>query len=198
MSGLMRHHKMDLPDQAMANVVQGPWQGQGHQGPSDNLASQLSKQKLLELGMKVKQTYELDEGSRADWVKGYDRALEVIDQNQKAKDYPMPGAANIKYPLLSTAAMQFAARAYPAIVQPGNIVKMKPEGLEPEDPVFGQQNMPVNPSQSAGMGGPGNVSHAPPGPPPQQMPPQMMPPTNANAGADAADAGHARTEDRAR
>ena len=175
MSGLMRHHKMDLPDQAMQNVVQGPWQGQGHQGPSDNLASQLSKQKLLELGMKVKQTYELDEGSRADWVKGYDRALEVIDQNQKAKDYPMPGAANIKYPLLSTAAMQFAARAYPAIVQPGNIVKMKPEGLEPEDPVFGQQNMPVNPSQSAGMGGPGIVPPGlPPGPPPQQM--QQMPP----------------------
>lgn len=38
------------------------------------------------------------------------------------KSYPWPNSANIKYPLLTTAAMQFAARAYPALVPGPNLV----------------------------------------------------------------------------
>jgi len=42
------------------------------------------------------------------------------------KTYPWPKASNVKYPLIATAAMQFSARAYPALVpQDGKIVKAR-------------------------------------------------------------------------
>jgi hypothetical protein len=41
---------------------------------------------------------------------------------------PWPNAANVKYPLIITAAIQFAARAYPAIVDGANVVKGKVQG----------------------------------------------------------------------
>ncbi|HPP19055.1 MAG TPA: cell envelope integrity protein TolA, partial [Candidatus Dojkabacteria bacterium] len=47
------------------------------------------------------------------------------------KTYPWPNAANIKYPLLATAAMQFAARAYPTLVpSDGKIVKCRVIGFD--------------------------------------------------------------------
>ena len=47
------------------------------------------------------------------------------------KTYPWPNAANIKYPLLATAAMQFAARAYPTLVpSDGKIVKCRVTGFD--------------------------------------------------------------------
>jgi chaperonin GroES len=61
-----------------------------------------------------------------DWLK---LAKQTIDQ----KTYPWPGASNVKYPLLSTAAMQFAARAYPSLVpSDGRVVKAKVIGKDPD------------------------------------------------------------------
>ncbi len=56
-------------------------------------------------------------------------ALQVASQ----KTFPWPNAANIKYPLLATAAMQFAARAYPTLVPSnGKIVKCRVVGSDPQ------------------------------------------------------------------
>jgi chaperonin GroES len=47
-------------------------------------------------------------------------------QVREPKNYPWPNASNVKYPLLSTAAMQFNARAYPSLIpSDGKVVKGK-------------------------------------------------------------------------
>lgn len=100
----------------------------------ENIAAEMDGAQRVELGMRVRQTYGIDNAARAEWLKGHDKALELVDYQSKAKNYPIEGAANIKYPLLIMASLQFAARAYPAIVRPGNMVRMRVEGFEPDAP----------------------------------------------------------------
>jgi chaperonin GroES len=126
-----------LDPEAVSNVIPFPgMQAQPQdQGPyGKNLAVEMDSGKLTDLGNRVRSTYAIDEYSRSEWLRGYDKALELVDYQSKVKNYPIEGAANIKYPLLIMASLQFAARAYPAIVRPGNMVRMKVEGFEPEMP----------------------------------------------------------------
>lgn len=144
-----------LPPQS--NVLPGPGFQQREQNATGNLAEDMTLGQLSEIGERVKRTTELDDASRKDWLDSYDRALDLVSDKTVAKSYPMPKAANIKYPLLITAALQFAARAYPAIVQPGDVVKMRVEGLEPEmSPASpNAQQPPQQPTGPApGMGAP--------------------------------------------
>jgi len=105
-----------------------------------NIAKRLKKKKtedgqplLEEIGQKVYDGYEEDLQTVAPWLernKEYLReALLLADE----KSYPWPGAANVKYPLIATAAMQFAARAYPSLVPNDNqIVKPRVIGYDPD------------------------------------------------------------------
>lgn len=110
-----------------------------------NLAEQMEDAQRVDLGMRVRQTYQIDNAARAEWLKGHDKALELVDYQSKAKNYPIEGAANIKYPLLIMASLQFAARAYPSIVRPGNMVRMRVEGYEPDAP----DPMSIDPAEMA-------------------------------------------------
>lgn len=88
----------------------------GATAESTNLAEGLDEEQLAEIGQEAKEGYEIDEGSRADWLCDVERWTELAKLTIKQKNYPWPGASNVKYPLLATAAMQFAARAYPSLV----------------------------------------------------------------------------------
>jgi chaperonin GroES len=55
--------------------------------------------------------------------------LKLAKQTIEPKTYPWPGASNVKYPLLSTAAMQFAARAYPSAWFPLMVALLRPRPL---------------------------------------------------------------------
>jgi chaperonin GroES len=76
--------------------------------------------------------YEIDESSRKDWVKKTEDGLKIAKQEVEKKTFPWPGAANIKYPLIATASMQFAARAYPQIVNGPDIVRAEVVGEDPQ------------------------------------------------------------------
>ena len=54
--------------------------------------------------------------SRSEWESNIDEWIALAKQSKEEKTYPWPGASNVKYPLVSTAAMQFAARSYPSLV----------------------------------------------------------------------------------
>ena len=83
---------------------------------SINIAESLDEAQLRKIGHDAFAGYDLDEQSRQDWVKHVDEWTKLAKQTVEPKTYPWVGAANVKYPLLSTAAMQFAARAYPSLV----------------------------------------------------------------------------------
>lgn len=99
---------------------------------SSNLAADLSDDKLIEIGNDVVTGYETDLESRKPWEKDLKNWTELALQVASDKTFPWPNAANIKYPLLATAAMQFAARAYPTLIPSnGKVVKCKVIGSDP-------------------------------------------------------------------
>ena len=89
----------------------------------DNVAEHIEEAELNKIGMRVVREYKIDKDSRADWEETAKRAMKMAKQVKEPKNTPWPGASNVKYPLLTTAALQFAARAYPAIVDGPRIVK---------------------------------------------------------------------------
>ena len=100
---------------------------------SQNVAESLNEDQLIYIGNQVSTGYENDLASRKDWEKDLTNWTELALQISNDKTYPWPNAANIKYPLLATAAMQFAARAYPTLVPSnGNVVKCKVIGADPQ------------------------------------------------------------------
>ena len=100
---------------------------------SINIAESLDEAQLRKIGQDAFAGYDLDEQSRQDWVKHVDEWTKLAKQTVEPKTYPWVGAANVKYPLLSTAAMQFAARAYPSLVPSnGKIVHAKTLGKDPD------------------------------------------------------------------
>jgi len=100
---------------------------------SVNIAESLEEQQLKDIGRDAKKGFVLDHQSRLDWEKNIDEWTKLAKQTIEPKSYPWPKASNIKYPLLSTAAMQFAARAYPSLVPSnGKIVNAKPIGKDPD------------------------------------------------------------------
>lgn len=98
-----------------------------------NLAKKLRNKKtkdgtllLDEIGEEVFRGWQQDERSRADWLKRNEEWIKLALLVRENKSFPWPTASNVKYPLLATAAMQFSARAYPALVPAdGKVVKAK-------------------------------------------------------------------------
>ena len=97
-----------------------------------NVADLLEDDQLASIGTKVVREYEIDRRSRDDWETKAKRGMEIARQEKSAKDHPWPGASNVRYPLLTTASLQFGARSYPAIVDGERVVKCKVMGADPD------------------------------------------------------------------
>jgi hypothetical protein len=81
---------------------------------SPNITDEIDDEVLSALGHRAKREYEIDVENRADWLTKTREAMDLAMQVAQEKTYPWPKAANVIYPLMTTAAIQFAARAYPA------------------------------------------------------------------------------------
>lgn len=88
-----------------------------------NVADVVDAERLPGLGQLVVREYNIDKDSRSEWETCARRAMAMAQQKKERKTTPWDGASNVKYPMLTTAALQFAARAYPAIVDGNNVVK---------------------------------------------------------------------------
>jgi len=100
---------------------------------SVNIAEDLDDDKLHMIGKQVGDGFDSDLASRRPWEKDLESWTKLALQIADTKTFPWTGAANIKYPLLATAAMQFAARAYPTLVPSnGKIVKCRVVGADPD------------------------------------------------------------------
>jgi chaperonin GroES len=98
-----------------------------------NIATRLTDDKLSEISKKVITEYEIDDNSRSEWKTRMEGAMDLaMLVSGPDKNYPFEKASNVKYPLLTTAALQFQARAYPAIVPGDRIVKCKVNGKDPQ------------------------------------------------------------------
>lgn len=98
---------------------------------ANNVAELLSDEELSRISGKVLDEFKIDEQSRTEWLKTNEESLKLAMMMADEKDYPFSRASNVKYPLVSSAALQFNARAYPAICPPDRPVKGKSYGKDP-------------------------------------------------------------------
>lgn len=100
---------------------------------SKNIAEDMDEEELAKIGAECHQGYRIDLESKSAWDKQVDEWIKLAAQVKEIKTFPWPRASNIKYPLLATASMQFAARAYPSLVPAdGKIVQFKVVGADPQ------------------------------------------------------------------
>ena len=96
-----------------------------------NIAESLDDEQLNKIGEDCRRGYEIDKESRKEWETSFDNWVKLAKQVQEERSFPWQGASNVKYPLMTTAAMQFAARAYPSLVPSnGQIVKARTIGKD--------------------------------------------------------------------
>lgn len=99
---------------------------------SANLTDKFSEEDLGRIGECMEEQFERDLQSRERWEQRMENALDLAMQVQKEKTWPWAGCANVNFPLVTIAAMQFHARAYPAIVNGRNIVGCRVIGEDPQ------------------------------------------------------------------
>lgn len=97
-----------------------------------NIATLIEDEVLQRIGDRAKREFEIDDNSRSDWKKRTKDAMGLAMQVAGEKNTPWPKAANVKYPLITTAAIQFNARCYPAIVDGQKVVKGNVLGYDPD------------------------------------------------------------------
>ena len=95
---------------------------------ADNVDLLLTQDQSDRIGHLVVEDYRNDLQSRSEWEEGIADHINLALQVKKNKSFPWPNASNVKFPLLTIASLQFAARAYPALVRPPSIVRMRVVG----------------------------------------------------------------------
>ena len=92
---------------------------------SEIIEQYLGETVLGSLGSQCVDDWRMDDGARNQWKTQTEQALSAAAQDAPGdKTYPFERSANVQYPLITVAAQQFAARAYPAIVKPGDAVSV--------------------------------------------------------------------------
>ncbi len=90
-----------------------------------NIADKLDGDEKDKIAYKVIEGWKLDKNSRAGRENRMREAMDMAMQVVEEKNYPWPKASNVKFPLLTVASIQFAARAYPSLIQDGKVAKGK-------------------------------------------------------------------------
>lgn len=96
----------------------------------DNLAEMLEDAEIGRIGQEVISEFEIDDESMSDWREKMQKGVDLAKLVKETKSYPFPNASNVKYPLVTSAALQFNARAYPAIVPAERVVKAQVFGSD--------------------------------------------------------------------
>lgn len=95
-----------------------------------NLADNLDDEKLDAIGSTLLEQIKDDILSRADWEEQNREWLKLAAQVKEPKDFPWKGASNIKFPLITTAAVQFHSRALPNLISNDTPVRAKVLGAD--------------------------------------------------------------------
>lgn len=99
---------------------------------ADNIADDMDDGELNTIGQDCVKGFDYDWESLVKWRTMIQEVLRLAKLEKQDKSYPWPGASNVMYPLITQASMQFAARAYPEIVQGNKVVRGMVLGDDPD------------------------------------------------------------------
>ena len=97
---------------------------------SDNVADLLGEDDLNAIGKRAVESFNIDKLSRKKWETKMEDATKLALQLVEPKSYPWACAANVKFPLLTIAALQFQSRAYPSLIKTPDLVKYRVQGKD--------------------------------------------------------------------
>jgi hypothetical protein len=97
-----------------------------------NIATVIRSESLKIIGQLVCEEYAKDYQSCTQRFTLLKDSVKLALQVREEKTFPWAGAANVKFPLLSIAALQFSSRVYPAFVSGPTVVKCRIMGKDPE------------------------------------------------------------------
>ena len=86
-----------------------------------NIAEKMHKDDKANLVEEVLSTYDHDRQSRREWEDLTNKAMEMAELKHEEKLHPWANASNIKYPMISSAVIQFAARQLPELIRNGQV-----------------------------------------------------------------------------
>ena len=112
----------------------------------DNLINQfdiLDDERVNKIGMICQRGFEEDWTSEADWRADIEKIHKIVEQDQVARTSPWVGAANVNFPLIINAILQFGARSYATLLNDGDIVKQQVVGDDEGIPLLDEQEQPV-------------------------------------------------------
>lgn len=95
-----------------------------------NIATRLNARDLETIGMQLCKDFDNDVLSRASWEKRTEASLKLALQVAEAKNFPWAGASNIKFPLITIAALQYHARSFPVLIDSDLPVKCRTIGVD--------------------------------------------------------------------
>ncbi|MBU6264864.1 MAG: hypothetical protein KGM14_01550 [Actinomycetales bacterium] len=98
---------------------------------SPNVAEHLTQTQLDALGKEVVDNYVKDRGTRSQWEQRSAEAIKLALQVKEHKNFPWENCSNVKFPLVTIAALQFLARI--SLMTKGRkLVKVDITGKDPE------------------------------------------------------------------
>lgn len=97
-----------------------------------NIALLLSDHDLKEIGNHCSKGFEADKLSRKSWEERLETSLDLALQVVKNKNFPWVNSSNVKFPLLTIAALQYHARSYPVLVNGDTPVHCRVIGEDPD------------------------------------------------------------------
>jgi len=106
-----------------------------------NLTQLFTETDLQKIGAWVWEGFAKDKMSRNAWEERMNAAMDLAMQIQAPKNFPWPNCANIVFPLVSIAAVQFSTRAYPALIRGTQVVKYRVVGKDPNGNLARQANL---------------------------------------------------------
>lgn len=99
---------------------------------SPNVAEHLDENELAKLGKRAVEAFERDLRARTMWDEDNAEAFKSVLQVREERTWPWPGASNVRFPLITVAALGFLARAYPALVPVHEVAGVRVIGLDPD------------------------------------------------------------------
>ena len=91
----------------------------------DNIADHISEEDCKAIGACVVKDFNADILSRSAWERRTEASLQLALQVAQTKNFPWPNASNVKFPLITIAALQYHARSYPILVDSDLPVKCR-------------------------------------------------------------------------
>lgn len=99
---------------------------------TDNIVEMLDDESLNKISKDCIEGLEIDQKSRSEWDQKTKEAMDMAKQVQSIKTTPWMNAANVKFPLMTIAAIQYAARAYPEFIRDGRTCNATILGEDPD------------------------------------------------------------------